>query len=168
MKLDLGCGMRKKTGFVGIDISKKGTQADIAWDLEKYPYPFKAASVDEIFCSHYIEHVPNLMKFMNELWRITVKGAQLEFIAPYYTSVRATQDPTHVRYISENSFFYFDKAWRKDNKLEHYPIQTNFKLAAVDYHINVDFKDLSDQDLLYASRHMWNVYDDIHVILKKP
>ena len=168
MKLDLGCGMRKKSGFVGIDITKKGTQADVAWDLEKFPYPFKSRSVSAIYCAHYIEHTRDLIAFMNELWRITLTGSELEFIAPYYTSVRATADPTHTRFISENTFYYYDKSWRKENKLEHYPIKTNFKLVKIDYHIYPDFKDLSDEDLLYASRHMWNVYDDIHVILKKP
>ena len=168
MKLDIGCGNNKQEGFTGIDITKEGTQADIAHDLEVFPWPIEDNSVNEVFCSHYIEHTNDLIAFMNELWRITKSGAVLSFISPYYTSVRAWQDPTHKRAISENTYFYFDREWREREKLLHYPIKTDFKVIKFDYHYNEHFKDITGEDLTYAARHMWNVYDDIRAVLKKP
>ncbi len=55
-KLDLACGDRKQEGFIGVDrCSIQGV--DIVHDLETYPWPFENESIDEIFCSHYIEHL---------------------------------------------------------------------------------------------------------------
>lgn len=45
--------------------------------------------------------------------------AKATILAPYYTSMRCWQDPTHTRAISEASFLYFNKDWRVQNKLDH-------------------------------------------------
>lgn len=167
MKLDLACGNMKTEGFLGVDITKERTQADIVQDLEKFPWQFEDNSIDEIICNHYIEHTSDLIKFMNELYRIMKNGGRVTFVAPYYSSVRAWCDPTHKRTISENTFFYFEKVWRKKNRLEHYPIKANFKIVSFDYHTNPDFQHITGEDLIYASRHFWNVYDDIRTVLEK-
>lgn len=168
MKIDLGCGSNKANGHVGIDITKVGTQADIVHDLNIYPYPFENESVEEIFCSHFIEHVDDLILFMNECWRILKKGGEITFIAPYYTSYRAWADPTHKRSISEATFFYYDQEWRERNKLLHYPIHTDFKILDFSYHYHPDFKGKTDEEIKYAANHYWNVYEDIKTKLKKP
>ena len=55
LKLDLACGNNKQKGFIGVDITKKGTQADIEWDLMKFPWEFaKDNSADEVFSSHFL------------------------------------------------------------------------------------------------------------------
>ena len=47
------------------------------WDLEKYPWePFEDNMFDEIYVSHYAEHTLDLMKFMNEIWRISENDAK--------------------------------------------------------------------------------------------
>jgi predicted SAM-dependent methyltransferase len=56
LKLDLGCGNNKKEGYKGIDIVKTD-QTDYVIDLQQYPWPIKSESVEEINCSHYIEHI---------------------------------------------------------------------------------------------------------------
>ena len=58
-KLDLACGGAKKEGFTGVDIADiEGV--DIVHDLNIYPWPFEDGSVEEINCSHYVEHIPHL------------------------------------------------------------------------------------------------------------
>lgn len=54
-KLDLACGQTVPAGFEGVDIWP-GAQHVV--DLQKYPWPFEDASVLEIRCNHYIEHIP--------------------------------------------------------------------------------------------------------------
>jgi len=56
VKLDLGCGQHPKEGFDGVDLY--ATQAKHRVDLFKFPWPFADESVDEIHCSHFMEHVP--------------------------------------------------------------------------------------------------------------
>ena len=168
IRLDLACGYNKRRGFIGVDLTREGTQADIEHDLETYPWPFRDNVVDEVFCSHFIEHVSDMAAFMNELWRVMKPGGTLKFIAPYYTSVRASQDPTHKRFISEQTFYYFDKEWRETNRLGHYPISCDFKIERVERSINADFCGQSDEDISYAAMHYWNVIEDISVTLRKP
>ena len=104
-KLDLGCGMAKQLGFIGVDrIAFDGV--DVIHDLEIFPWPFKDESVDEVFCSHYIEHTPDMIKFMDEMYRILKVGGKAQITAPYYANMRCWQDPTHKRAISEASSIY--------------------------------------------------------------
>lgn len=54
--------------------------------------------------SHVIEHVANLVGLMEEVYRVCKSGAVVEIVVPYYTSRGAFRDPTHVRYITEDTF----------------------------------------------------------------
>jgi predicted SAM-dependent methyltransferase len=163
LKLDIACGKNKKPGFTGVDIWEG---ADIVVDLEKFPWPFEDNSVDEIFCSHYIEHTPDLISFANELFRILKVGAKAEIIAPYYSSIRAWQDPTHLRAISENTFLYFNKGWREINKLDHYPIVSDFDFEST-FFITPEWRDKKKDELNFAIKHYINVIRDIRSILTK-
>lgn len=163
IRLDIACGKRKKSGFTGVDV---WSGADIVVDLEKFPWPFADESVDEIFCSHYIEHTPDLVSFANELYRIMKVGATAEIIAPYYSSIRAWQDPTHVRAISENTFLYFNKKWRLINKLDHYPIFADFDFE-YKFILDDDWKDITGDELRFAIKHNINVICDIDTTITK-
>lgn len=163
MKLDIACGTNKKRGFVGVDIWKG---ADIVFDLEKYPWPFDDNSVDEVYCSHYIEHVPDLVAFANELHRIMKCGAKAEITAPYYSSIRAWQDPTHVRAISERTFWYFNSEYRMKLGIDHYPIAADFDFECC-FDIDPQWKNKSEEDLQFAMTHYFNVVNNIRAILTK-
>lgn len=175
LKYDLACGNNKQEGFTGVDIIKKGTQADIEFDLNEYPWTFaKDNSVDEVYCSHYIEHIPHInshddgmFHFFDELYRILKPGALAKFVIPYYANVRAFQDPTHHRFISETSFLYFSKAWRKNNHLEHYPVSCNFNIETIDHAVTDELKGKSQEATMYAFTHYWNIVNDIRVTIKK-
>lgn len=56
LKINLACGDAKKEGFAGIDIVKTSC-ADYVVDLEVFPWPIESDSVEEIYCSNYIEHI---------------------------------------------------------------------------------------------------------------
>jgi len=164
--LDIACGNNKKEGFVGVDVCKT-EQADIVHDLNVYPWPFEDNSVDEAWCSHFIEHVEDLMKFMNEIHRILKKDAPVTFISPYYTSVRCWQDPTHVRAISEQTYLYYNKAWREANKLDHYPITCDFNISQWAHSWNANWASRSQESKNFAIAHYNNVVDDLWAILIK-
>ena len=77
-KLDLACGQNKQEGFTGIDIAGN---YDIQHDLTVVPWPIAKDSVDETFCSHFVEHIPHYRPefagvdgwwvFFNELYRVS-------------------------------------------------------------------------------------------------
>jgi SAM-dependent methyltransferase len=163
-KLDIACGTQKQEGFIGIDIA--GDVADIIHDLDIYPWPFEDNSIDEVYCCHYLEHSKEIMKFMNECYRIMKPEAQMMIISPYYSSVRAMQDPTHVNFISEMTFLYYNKKWREDNKLGHYPINCDFDYT-YGYAFHPNWQIRSEEARNYALIHYINVVTDIQVMMKK-
>lgn len=165
MKLDLACGQNKRPGFTGVDIAP-GEGVDIVHDLETYPWPFKDHSVEEIHISHYAEHVKDLNAFMNEMWRVCEKDAKVSIVGPYYTSIRAWQDPTHVRPLSEATWMYYNKGWREANKLDHYGITADFDLVNAILFFNEPWNQKSEDARQFAAKHYFNVVSDILVELK--
>jgi SAM-dependent methyltransferase len=165
MKLDIACGQNKKEGFTGID-SIKVAGVDIVHDLDKFPWPFEDNSVEEINCSHYLEHTGDLCRFMDECYRILIPGGKMQVVSPYYTSVRCWQDPTHKRAISEMTFMYFNAGWRLSQKLDHYPIRCDFDFT-YGYSINAPWNQKAEEARNFAITHYVNVVSDIFVTLTK-
>lgn len=105
LKVDLGCGGSKPEGFIGVDIVH-GEGVDIVADLrEKFPFP--DASVDEIRAYDTIEHLPDKIHTMNEIWRVCKPGARVDILVPSTDGRGAFQDPTHVSFWNINSFYYY-------------------------------------------------------------
>lgn len=165
LRLDLGCGQNKREGFKGVDIEKV-EGVDYVVDLFQFPWPFEDSSVDEIHMSHFVEHVPDLCKFMNEIYRICKNEAIITSITPYYTSIRAWQDPTHVRAISEVTYYYFSKEWREVQKLDHYPVEGDFEVVNISASFNSPWDMKSEEAREFARVHYFNVISDITAILK--
>jgi len=127
IKLDIGCGTNKKAGFIGIDKSPK-SDADILRDIER-GLPFCDNSVSEIHCSQTLEHIQDLIFVMNEFWRVCKPGAKIYIDVPYYNTPQAVQDPTHVRFFSENSWTYFCEGYDWNVLKPLYGIKAKFKIV---------------------------------------
>ena len=104
--LDVGCGQNKFPGAIGIDANPR-TQADFIHDLGVFPYPFNDDEFDEIICRHVIEHVPDVLGFVNELYRITKAGGRLKIVTPHYSNPDWPTDPTHRNHFNCYSFTCF-------------------------------------------------------------
>ena len=104
--LDVGCGVNKAPGAIGLDNNPK-TAADVIHDLGSLPYPFADDEFDAIVSNHAIEHVPDLMGFVTELYRITKPGGKIKFITPHYTNPDWASDPTHRNHINSYTFNIF-------------------------------------------------------------
>ncbi len=105
LRLDLGCGLRKTEGFVGVDIHD-WEGVDVVADLTRR-FPFPDSSVDEIKAYNIIEHLPDRIHTMNEMWRICKPGAIVDILVPSTDGRGAFQDPTHVSFWNINSFKYY-------------------------------------------------------------
>lgn len=165
LRLDLGCGERKQQGYIGVDF-KEVKGVDVVCNLEEYPWPFKDDSVIEIRASHYIEHVKDIKSFMEECYRIMTNGGIITFTAPYYTSIRATQDFTHVRSISENTFLYFNQPWLKSQLLYHYGVGCDFDIEVIKYIYGTNWEARSIDAREWARVHYANAVLDIIVQLR--
>jgi SAM-dependent methyltransferase len=107
-KLNLGCGTEIKKDYVNIDFVKiRGV--DVIHDLNKIPYPFKKDEFDEIYASHILEHLDDLVKTIEELKRITKPGGKITVRVPHFSCGVSYRDPTHKRLFSYFTFDYFTK-----------------------------------------------------------
>lgn len=159
MMLDLACGQSVHPGYVGVDI---WPGADIQHDLSVFPWPWDDSTIEQAICLHYVEHVVDLIGFMNELWRIMRPGGEVLIQHPYAHSNRAWQDPTHVRALNEDSWRYYNAEERKLLGVDHYPIVANFELGRIDFVVSPLVKNPSMNDI----RHKLNVCDDLRVELR--
>lgn len=115
-RLDLGCGTRKQQGFFGVD-AMGFAGVDLVHDLRQ-PWPFADGSIEEIKCSHFLEHLTGYERigFFNELYRVMKRGARATIITPHWSHERAYGDPTHAwPPVCRWTYSYLDKAWRDAN-----------------------------------------------------
>lgn len=107
--LDLGCGNKKRPGAIGVDFNDR-TAADIIHNLNSFPYPFEDSSFDEIYLDNTLEHLDDVMRVMEEVYRICKPEGIVKVIVPYFRSLWAFIDPTHKHFFTVESFAYFDPA----------------------------------------------------------
>jgi SAM-dependent methyltransferase len=82
LKIDLGCGLRKKEGTLGIDFQAY-PGVDYVLNIQTDPLPFPNKSVKYVHSSHFLEHIENPISIFQEISRVCADGAQLEFWTPY-------------------------------------------------------------------------------------
>jgi SAM-dependent methyltransferase len=105
IQIDLGCGPRKPEGFVGVD-SYPWSEVDVIADLNE-TFPFPDNSVDRVRAYDVIEHLPDRVHTMNEIWRVCKPNAIVDISVPSTDGRGAFQDPTHVSFWNINSFQYY-------------------------------------------------------------
>lgn len=160
--LDVGCGINKYEGAIGLDNNPR-TAADVIHDLGDVPYPFADDEFDLVVSSHSIEHVPDVMAFVEELYRITKNGGRIKIVTPHYTNPDWATDPTHRNHFncySFNSFMperqVFD--FYTDVKLK--PVRTYVSLAnlwrslGIEFLVNLDRK----SSRFRFTRKFWEYY----------
>ncbi len=103
-KLDLGGGIDSPAGFESVDLEN----ADICCDLNGR-WPFKDNSIGMIRAFDILEHLKDPIHTMNEIHRVLVPGGWLLSMTPSTDGRGAFQDPTHVSFWNENSFWYYTK-----------------------------------------------------------
>ncbi|MDQ6758597.1 MAG: methyltransferase domain-containing protein [Acidobacteriota bacterium] len=104
--LDVGCGIKKYPGSIGID-RNSATQADVICDLDSFPYPFRSGSFHSVRAIHVIEHVSDVIRAMEEFHRIARAQGRLLIVTPHYTDFSSFCDPTHRWHLNSFSFRYF-------------------------------------------------------------
>jgi glycosyltransferase involved in cell wall biosynthesis len=113
-KVDIGGGLFPKPLYLTID--QEG--ADINCDLND-GIPLPDNSVGVLNASHLVEHLKDPVKTMREIHRVLADGGWAFIEVPSTDGRGAWQDPTHVSFWNENSFWYYtrkDKAQFIRNK----------------------------------------------------
>lgn len=104
--LDVGCGINKLAGAIGIDRNPR-TRADVLCDLDHFPYPFRDSSFERLQAIHVIEHLSDVIRSMEEFHRLVRAGGTVFLATPHYTDFSSFCDPTHRWHLNSFSFRYF-------------------------------------------------------------
>lgn len=104
--LDVGCGRNKAAGAIGID-RLAGTAADVLFDIDRRPYPFRDGSFDAVRAIHVIEHVQDVIGTVEEFARLVRPGGSITIVTPHYTDFSSFCDPTHRWHLNSFSLRYF-------------------------------------------------------------
>lgn len=126
------------THLYGIDLAEDRSKGILAADLNIENIPFPDSFFE--YCTAYdlIEHIPRLIynpnkrfpfiELMNEIHRILKPSGVFLSVSSAYPATEAFQDPTHVNFITEHTFFYYfceDHLWAKK-----YGFNGSFKLLS--------------------------------------
>ena len=84
LKLDIGCGDKITTGYVGMDVRDCGQE--IIWDARQ-GIPFPDNSVDAICTSHFLEHLNDeqSIDFLQECMRVLKHKGEMKNRLPHVT-----------------------------------------------------------------------------------
>jgi SAM-dependent methyltransferase len=104
--LDVGCGINKYPGAIGID-RNPDCRPDVLCDLDHIPLPFADGSFDQLRAIHVIEHVTDVIRSMEEFHRLVRHGGRVRIETPHYTDFSSFCDPTHRWHLNTFSFRYF-------------------------------------------------------------
>ena len=104
--LDVGCGINKYAGAIGIDRNTR-SRADVICDLDRFPYPFTDAAFDQVRAVHFIEHSSDVIRTMEEFHRLVKPGGRIFVVTPHYTDFSSFCDPTHRWHLNSSSFRCF-------------------------------------------------------------
>ena len=131
-KLNMGCGLNPESGYVNSDrVPLPGV--DVVCDFVHRPFPFRDNTFDEVYMSHVLEHLPDTLGTMEEIYRIARPSATVIVKVPHYKHSNAFKDPTHVRFFTEETFDYFGKDPKSYYTKARYDVVKVLK--EYDYHI---------------------------------
>lgn len=105
MKLNIGAGyLNREKGEVALDTNFT-CKPDVCGDAQYLP--FKNETFDSIAATHVLEHIPNIVKTMNECWRVLKPDGKFNIRVPLFPTIGSISDPSHVRFFIVPTFDYF-------------------------------------------------------------
>jgi len=150
LRLNLGAGRRwlqreliSGTGLLESEFVQHELRADypiidVAWDLNDLPWPWADMTFTRIEAWAVFEHLDiDLVKAVNECWRILRPYGRLHVKVPHWKNARAYRDPTHRWRYDLGVFDYFDPTTKYGSSYEAY---TPYKWSVMDKGYNDEGK----------------------------
>jgi O-antigen biosynthesis protein len=150
LALDLGGAYNSPDGYISVDIQG---DVDMKCDIsEGLPYPDNSVGV--IRAVDFLEHIPNQVALINECYRVLAHGGMMLTLTPSTDGRGAFQDPTHVSFWNENSFWYYT-----DDKLRRYvpEITARFKASRLHTYYPSDWHE--SHNILYVCANLVAIKD---------
>jgi predicted SAM-dependent methyltransferase len=129
MKIDLGCGRRKRLGYFGVDCQSL-PGVDLVCDCNEV-IPLPDNSAEEIIAHDFLEHVriDRRIHIMTEVWRLLKPNGFFISSTPNAAQGQGFyQDPTHFSPWCKNSFLYYSD----DAHRALYGIKAKFEILSLE------------------------------------
>lgn len=128
--VELGCGMNKTPGRIGID-KLDLPHVDIVADIEKGLAFLPDNSVDEIHSRSFLEHVRDLEGIMREIVRVLKPDGKCHIFVPHFSNPYSFSDYTHVRFMGLYTFYYFvDEMHQMKRKVPNFYSDIRIKIIS--------------------------------------
>jgi SAM-dependent methyltransferase len=168
-KLNIGCGSDIRAGYVNLDAAAL-SGVDVAHDLDEFPYPFDDNTFIEIVAKNVLEHLPDTVTVMEELYRIASTNCIVHIRVPYWNSYITYADPTHIKGFHPMQFEFFDPT-RNACKNRPYYSQARFRIMRLDYFVWLRgwrlVKNRQAKRLLeMLSSHLYNIIHHIDITME--
>lgn len=119
--LNLGAGNDVMEGAINHDITLHRPEIDIAWDLNKMPWPWLDGTFDLVVAKSVLEHLDHdLLRCMDEVWRVLKPGGRLYVKLPFWNCDVTWSDPTHRRGYGMHIFDQFDPDTERGKEYHFY------------------------------------------------
>ena len=103
-KIDMGGRFSCPVGYESLDLKDAHIIADANEKL-----PLEDNSIGIVRAFDFLEHIQDKQHIINEIFRVLVPGGWLLSMTPSTDGRGAFQDPTHVSYWNQNSFWYYTR-----------------------------------------------------------
>lgn len=144
--LDMGAAHNRPAGYLGVD-QHPGDGVDIVATLPD-PLDLPDSSVGVIRAFDFLEHVVDKVGVINELYRLLAPGGIVLSMTPSTDGRGAFQDPTHVAFYNENSFWYYTERNYRNFVPE---ITAQFQTSRLVTHFPTDWHEAHDISYVTAN-----------------
>jgi len=131
VSLELGCGNRKHNpDSIGIDALDYDC-VDLVGDVFEVLGALPDGTVDEVYSSHFFEHVSDVPRLLNELARVLKAGGRLAITVPHFSNPYFYSDITHWASFGLYSMSYFSIDRQLTRRVPSYQRGLLYELQAV-------------------------------------
>jgi glycosyltransferase involved in cell wall biosynthesis len=132
--LDFGAAHGKPGDYLGVDMRAAPGVDIVAVMPDRVDLPDNSVGV--IRAVDFFEHIVDKVALINELYRLLAPGGMLLSQTPSTDGRGAFQDPTHVAFYNENSFWYYTD----ENYARYVPeIEARFQVSRLHTHFPSDW-----------------------------
>ena len=109
--LNVGAGNKLFDHAVNLDYPE--------WDADIDFLPYADGEVAAIHCYHFLEHVENPVRMLQEFQRVLMVGGVVNIVVPYYTSQMQAHDLDHKHVFCEETWrVLFSNPYYNKNKID--------------------------------------------------
>lgn len=122
ISLNLGAGNKVIPNAIPLDLPE--------WNADVDDIPCHDDSVQQIYAYHFLEHVKEPVRILQECQRVLIPGGIMNICVPYYSSAIAHQDLDHKHFFTEETWkTLFRNKYYNKNKIE-WRFEITFNLIA--------------------------------------